>query len=53
MKIRSVGEPIVTNDLKGVGPFILAGIEVQQLIHGKSSGSAGGRWLVTVYMKKS
>ncbi|MGO9586689.1 MAG: glycoside hydrolase family 105 protein [Limisphaerales bacterium] len=26
-----VGEPIVTNDLKGVGPFILAGIEVQQL----------------------
>jgi unsaturated rhamnogalacturonyl hydrolase len=38
-----VGEPIVTNDLKGVGPFILAGIEVQQLIHGKSSGSAKGR----------
>ena len=27
-----VGEPIVTNDLKGVGPFILAGIEVQQLV---------------------
>jgi len=26
-----VSEPIVTNDLKGVGPFILAGIEVQQL----------------------
>ena len=26
-----VGEPIVKNDLKGVGPFILAGIEVQQL----------------------
>jgi unsaturated rhamnogalacturonyl hydrolase len=26
-----VGEPIVTNDLKGVGPFILAGIELQQL----------------------
>ena len=26
-----VSEPIVSNDLKGVGPFILAGIEVQQL----------------------
>ena len=26
-----IGEPIVNNDLKGVGPFILAGIEVQQL----------------------
>jgi unsaturated rhamnogalacturonyl hydrolase len=26
-----VGEPVVSNDLKGVGPFILAGIEVQQL----------------------
>ena len=26
-----VKEPIVTNDLKGIGPFILAGIEVQQL----------------------
>jgi unsaturated rhamnogalacturonyl hydrolase len=26
-----VSEPIVTNDLKGVGPFILAGIEMQQL----------------------
>ena len=26
-----VGEPVVNNDLKGVGPFILAGIEMQQL----------------------
>jgi len=26
-----VSEPVVTNDLKGVGPFILAGIELQQL----------------------
>jgi unsaturated rhamnogalacturonyl hydrolase len=26
-----VGEPVVKNDLKGVGPFILAGIELQQL----------------------
>jgi unsaturated rhamnogalacturonyl hydrolase len=27
-----VGEPVVTNDLKGIGPFILAGIELQQLL---------------------
>ncbi len=27
-----IGEPIVENDLKGVGPFILAGIELQQLL---------------------
>jgi unsaturated rhamnogalacturonyl hydrolase len=27
-----VGEPIVENDLKGVGPFILAGIEVQKIL---------------------
>jgi len=26
-----VGEPVVANDLKGVGPFILAGIEMQKL----------------------
>jgi unsaturated rhamnogalacturonyl hydrolase len=26
-----ISEPVVTNDLKGVGPFILAGIEVQSL----------------------
>jgi unsaturated rhamnogalacturonyl hydrolase len=26
-----VGEPVVKNDLKGVGPFILAGIELQHL----------------------
>ena len=26
-----ISEPIVTNDLKGVGPFILAGIEMEQL----------------------
>lgn len=26
-----VGEPVVDNDLKGIGPFILAGIEVQKL----------------------
>ena len=27
-----IGEPIVENDLKGVGPFILAGLEVQSLV---------------------
>jgi unsaturated rhamnogalacturonyl hydrolase len=27
-----VGEPVVSNDLKGVGPFILAGIEVQTML---------------------
>jgi unsaturated rhamnogalacturonyl hydrolase len=26
-----IGEPVVKNDLKGVGPFILAGIELQRL----------------------
>jgi unsaturated rhamnogalacturonyl hydrolase len=26
-----ISEPVVKNDLKGVGPFVLAGIEVQQL----------------------
>lgn len=26
-----IGEPIVNNDLKGIGPFILAEIEVQRL----------------------
>ncbi|HKW29080.1 MAG TPA: glycoside hydrolase family 88 protein [Verrucomicrobiae bacterium] len=26
-----VNEPVVENDLKGIGPFILAGLEVQQL----------------------
>ncbi|HSU56531.1 MAG TPA: glycoside hydrolase family 88 protein, partial [Candidatus Dormibacteraeota bacterium] len=31
-----VKEPIVENDLKGVGPFILAGLEVQRLIGGDS-----------------
>jgi unsaturated rhamnogalacturonyl hydrolase len=30
-------EPVVANDLKGVGPFILAGIEMQNLLHLPSS----------------
>jgi unsaturated rhamnogalacturonyl hydrolase len=31
-----VSEPIVKNDLKGVGPFILAGIEMQPLAAAKN-----------------
>ncbi len=27
-----VSEPVIANDLKGVGPFILAGLELQQLL---------------------
>jgi unsaturated rhamnogalacturonyl hydrolase len=33
-----VSEPIVNNDLKGVGPFILAGIEMQQLSNPPMAG---------------
>jgi unsaturated rhamnogalacturonyl hydrolase len=32
-----VGEPVVSNDLKGIGPFILAGIEVQTLTQAGSN----------------
>jgi unsaturated rhamnogalacturonyl hydrolase len=28
-----VKEPVISNDLKGVGPFVLAGIQMQQLVH--------------------
>jgi len=30
-----VREPIVSNDLKGVGPFILAGVEVEKMLSSK------------------
>jgi unsaturated rhamnogalacturonyl hydrolase len=30
-----ISEPVVENDLKGVGPFILDGIEVQKLLEAK------------------
>ena len=33
-----VSEPVVDNDLKGIGPFILAGIEVQKLT-GRAAGA--------------
>jgi unsaturated rhamnogalacturonyl hydrolase len=39
-----VTEPIIDNDLKGVGPFILAGIEVQQLLSTSSSPSVVRGW---------
>lgn len=32
-----VSEPVIENDLKGVGPFILAGIEMQKLLSTESS----------------
>ena len=33
-------EPIVDNDLKGIGPFILAGIEMQELLGTRASATA-------------
>lgn len=33
-------EPIVSNDLKGIGPFILAGVELQQLLATPPSAAA-------------
>ncbi|MFT3830110.1 MAG: glycoside hydrolase family 88 protein [Opitutaceae bacterium] len=35
-----ISEPIVDNDLKGVGPFILAGLEVEQLLSAKTAAPA-------------
>ena len=32
-----ISEPIIDNDLKGTGPFILAGLEMQQLVSTSSS----------------
>jgi len=34
-----ISEPIVDNDLKGVGPFILAGLEVEQLLAAKPAAT--------------
>lgn len=39
-----VSEPIIDNDLKGVGPFILAGIELQQLLSTESSPTVVRGW---------
>ncbi len=35
-----VSEPIIDNDLKGVGPFILAGLEMQQLLSARTARPA-------------
>lgn len=39
-----VSEPVVDNDLKGVGPFILAGIELQQLLAAGEQPLAARGW---------
>ncbi len=39
-----ISEPIIDNDLKGVGPFILAGIEVQQALSGRPASTAARSW---------
>jgi unsaturated rhamnogalacturonyl hydrolase len=39
-----VNEPIIDNDLKGVGPFILAGIELQQLLGAKETAFMARGW---------
>jgi len=39
-----VGEPIIDNDLKGVGPFILAGLELQQLLSAKETTFMARGW---------
>jgi len=36
-------EPVVDNDLKGIGPFILAGIEMQDLLGLPPTVQAPGR----------
>ena len=38
-----VSEPVVDNDLKGVGPFILAGLEMQQLLAAKTTATSRAR----------
>jgi unsaturated rhamnogalacturonyl hydrolase len=39
-----ISEPVVENDLKGVGPFILAGMEVQRLVSNMNEEARG--WAV-------
>jgi unsaturated rhamnogalacturonyl hydrolase len=39
-----VGEPVIDNDLKGVGPFILAGLEMQQLLGRKEAAFMARGW---------
>ncbi|MBK8477689.1 MAG: glycoside hydrolase family 88 protein [Opitutaceae bacterium] len=37
-----ISEPVIDNDLKGVGPFILAGLEMQQLLSTTASSVVRG-----------
>ena len=49
-------EPVVENDLKGVGPFILAGIEMQSLVGSSATAtlaSTGGMAVAPSSSKKS
>ncbi len=39
-----ISEPIIDNDLKGTGPFILAGIELQQLLKKAPASFAARGW---------
>jgi unsaturated rhamnogalacturonyl hydrolase len=39
-----ISEPIIDNDLKGVGPFILAGLEMQLLLEQKPAAQAVRGW---------
>ena len=39
-----LSEPIIDNDLKGVGPFIFAGLEVQQLLDTKTTPLNARGW---------
>ncbi len=39
-----ISEPIIDNDLKGTGPFILAGIEMQQLLTTKAPAFMARGW---------
>src|SRR5690606_38715251 len=39
-----ISEPVIDNDLKGTGPFILAGIEVQQLLSRDTSPTVVRGW---------
>jgi unsaturated rhamnogalacturonyl hydrolase len=39
-----ISEPIIDNDLKGVGPFILGGIEMQRLVSGSTAARPVRGW---------
>lgn len=42
-----LSEPVIENDLKGVGPFILAGLEMQQLVTTEAPPFAARSWADT------